>query len=85
MFKTQHNAEGGRPTKTISCPSHILLIFSSEPPRNPRPLNFIFFKCSILQEQFFKNQITLEHRQNIKFFLIEKVLSIKFKFVNGMS
>ena len=26
-----------RPTTAIPSPSHILLIFSSEPPRNPRP------------------------------------------------
>jgi len=28
---------GGRPATTTSCPSHILLTFSSEPPLNPRP------------------------------------------------
>ena len=28
---------GGRPATTISRPRHILFIFSSEPPRNPRP------------------------------------------------
>ena len=28
---------GGRPVTTIFHPSHILLIFSSEPPRNPSP------------------------------------------------
>ena len=32
------SARGGRPATTISHPSHILLIFSSEPPRNPRPV-----------------------------------------------
>ena len=31
------SARGGRPTTTIFRPSHILLIFSSEPPRNYRP------------------------------------------------
>ena len=35
-------ARGGRPTTSISSPSHILLIFSSEPPRNLRPFNIIF-------------------------------------------
>ena len=34
---------GGRPITSISSPNHILLIFSSEPPWNPRPLNIIFF------------------------------------------
>ena len=34
---------GGRPTTTISTPSHVLLIFSSKPPRNPRPFKNIFF------------------------------------------
>ena len=32
---------GGRPATTISRPSHILLIFSSETPRNPRPSTII--------------------------------------------
>ena len=44
---------GGRPATTISSPSHILLIFSSEPPQNPRPSNIIFLKCLILQDKFF--------------------------------
>ena len=35
----------GRPAKSTSRPSHIILISSSEPPRNPRPFN-IFFKVS---------------------------------------
>ena len=48
-------------------------IFSSEPPRNPRPSNIIFLKCSILQVKiFFKNPVTLEHKQNIKFLLIRR-------------
>ena len=33
---------GGRPTTSISSPNHILIIFSSEPHRNPRPFNIIF-------------------------------------------
>ena len=32
-----HWGRGGRLATTTSRPSHILLIFSSEPPRNPRP------------------------------------------------
>ena len=46
-----HLTRGGRPATTISSPSHILLIFSSEPSRNPRPSNFIVFKCLILQDK----------------------------------
>ena len=34
--------KGKRPATKISSPSHILLIFSSEPPRNPRPSLFKF-------------------------------------------
>ena len=37
-------ARGGRPATTISSPSHILLIFSSEPPRNSRSSNIIKIK-----------------------------------------
>ena len=37
---------GGRPTTSISSPSHILLIFSSEPPRNPRPSIIMCLKVS---------------------------------------
>ena len=49
---------GGRPATTIS--SHILLIFSSEPPLNPRPSNIIFKKCLVLQDKnCFKNRATL--------------------------
>ena len=33
---------GRRPATTISSPSHILLIFSSEPPLNPCPYSIIF-------------------------------------------
>ena len=42
----QGKGRGGRPATTISIPSHILLIFSSEPPLNPRPSNIIFLKVS---------------------------------------
>ena len=35
---------GGSPATTISRPSHILLSFSSEPPRNPRPSIIYVFK-----------------------------------------
>ena len=37
---------GGRPATTISSPSHILLIFSSELPRNPRPSIIMCLKVS---------------------------------------
>ena len=40
------STRGGRPAITISLPSHILLIFSSERPRNPRPSIFMCFKVS---------------------------------------
>ena len=43
QFYLMSSTRGGRPATTISRPSHILLIFSSEPPRNPRPSNIIFF------------------------------------------
>ena len=52
----------GRPTQKISRPRHILLIFSSEPPRNPRPFNIIFLSVySSKIKQFLKNQATLGH------------------------
>jgi len=35
-------SRGGRPASTTSRPNHILLIFSSKPPLNPRPL---FIMC----------------------------------------
>ena len=44
-------ARRGRPTPTIPSPSHILLIFSFEPPRNLRPFKNIFFKCPILEDK----------------------------------
>ena len=53
IFSTDGVGRGGRPVTTISKPSHILLIFSSEPPRNPSPLNIIFLECSILQDKTF--------------------------------
>ena len=40
-FTKYNRMRGGRPTRTISCPSHILLIFLSEPPRNPHTFNII--------------------------------------------
>ena len=39
-------ARGGRPATTTSRPSHILLIFSFEPPRNPRPSFIMCWKVS---------------------------------------
>jgi len=50
-LSTKMESRGGRPTISISSPNHILLIFSSEPPRNPRPFNIIFFKCLILPDK----------------------------------
>ena len=56
-------AREGRPTTTIPSPSHILLIFSSEPHRNPRPLNIIFLNVQSLQIKiFFENLATLGHK-----------------------
>ena len=47
---------GGRPTTTNLSPSHILLIFSSEPPRNPRSFKNIFLSAqSIKIRIFFEN------------------------------
>ena len=44
-YKSRENSpfssRGGRPATTIFSPSHILLIFSSEPPLNPRPSNIV--------------------------------------------
>ena len=58
----------GRPATTISSPSHIILIFSSDPPRNPRPSNIIFLNIYFSKiKQFFKDRVTLEHKQNMKF------------------
>ena len=37
---------GGRPTTSISSPNHILIIFSSEPHRNPRPSIIMCLKVS---------------------------------------
>ena len=50
---------GGRPATTISSPNHILLIFSSEPPRNPRPLIIMCFQLSNSWDKtiFFKNLV----------------------------
>jgi len=43
----------GRSESTISSPSHILLIFSSKPPQNPRPSN-IFLSVLSSKIKFFK-------------------------------
>ena len=44
-YKSRENSpfssRGGRPATTIFSPSHILLIFSSEPPLNLRPSNIV--------------------------------------------
>ena len=44
-------ARGGRPATTTSRPIHNLLIFSSEPPRNPRPSNIIIVQCQIFEDK----------------------------------
>ena len=46
QFYLMSSTRGGRPATTISRPSHILPIFSSEPPRSSRPLSIICFKVS---------------------------------------
>ena len=46
LFYLFESWRGGRPTKTISRPSHNLLIFSSELPRNPGPSIIMCFKVS---------------------------------------
>ena len=51
---TKRSARGGRPATTISRPSHILLIFLSEPPRNPRPFNVIFKTWLIFFTRIFR-------------------------------
>ena len=45
---------GGRPTTSISSPNHILIIFSSEPHRNPRPFNIIFFCVNMVHVLWYK-------------------------------
>ena len=52
---------GGRPDKSISRPSHILLIFSSELPRNPRHLIIMCFKAYSSQRYIFCNLSTFGH------------------------
>ena len=47
------STRGGKPAITIFSPSHILIIFSSEPPQNPRPFNIVFFKRLIFQDKTF--------------------------------
>ena len=51
---------GGRPATTISRPSHILLIFSSEPPQNPRP--FVLKFLYLIDKIFFFNLATLGYK-----------------------
>ena len=59
----EHFMRGGRPATTVSRPSHILLIFSSEPPRNPRPSIIIYFKVSNFEDKtIFFNLATLGHK-----------------------
>ena len=42
IYRGSKWARGGMPIPTISRPSHILLIFSYESPRNPRPSHIFF-------------------------------------------
>ena len=54
MSKQEHSVgstSGGRPATTTSRLSHILLIFSSKPPRNPRPSIIMCFKFPILEDK----------------------------------
>ena len=44
---TYNGVRGERPATTICSPCHVLLIFSSEPPRNPRPSNFFYMSNPI--------------------------------------
>ena len=62
---------GGRPVTSISRPSRILLIFSSEPPWNPRPshLGILVLRLFVLKSfqflkknYFFQNLATLGHK-----------------------
>ena len=48
-----YNDGGGRATTIIAYPSHILLIFSSEPPQNPRASDNIFLNGQPLQIKIF--------------------------------
>ena len=46
---------GWRSTTTIYLPSHIILMFSYDPPQNPRPSIIMIFKCRILEDIFWKS------------------------------
>ena len=47
---------GGRPATTTSRPNPILLIFSSEQPRNSRPSIIIYQKLLILEDKTIFNK-----------------------------
>ena len=69
---------GSRPTTTNSRPSHILLIFSSVPPRNPRPFNIILLKCLILPDKtIFKESDHVRALMTNRIFVNRKKVSIK--------
>jgi len=69
------------PTTTISRPSHILLIFSYKPPRNPRPADIISFKClMIIQDKKIRSS-----KNKILNFLIWKKKIFQLKFSSLMS
>ena len=53
LLAFRYSTRGRRPGTTISRPSHNLLIFSSEPPRNARPSRITFFKFATLKDNFF--------------------------------
>ena len=53
---------GGKPATTIFRPSHILLNFSFEPPRNPRPFNIYFFLNSFILENWKLLHLIIEGR-----------------------
>ena len=60
-----NSARGGRPTTPISSPNHILIIFSSEPHRNPRPFNInvaIFLKNVFIYKDRTLKKIILKGR-----------------------
>ena len=70
---------GGRPAITISRPSHILLLFSFEPSRNPRPSNIIF---KVFNSPRQNNFLRIRSRQSINEIL--NFYKSKFKFLSAM-
>ena len=60
--------KGGRPTTIISRPSLFLLIFSSEPPQNPRVLSILFFSSDLIFILYHEGP-PLGRQKRLKFFL----------------